>query len=143
MSRYLCALFSLLLAVVCRAEDPLSHTARWPDTVMQARAAGVDYRSAVERARRGEASALATVFGVTSDMDGSGMTSHCSVLRLLMESLGDGRFSAALAKQNHGVRNRVIQALDFDFGRPWKRHFPLTYSLGRHDLRLLSEHKNT
>ena len=136
-------LFFLLPLVTCHGEDDLSHIAQWPDTVAQAKVAGVDYRESVERARRGETAALATLFRVTSHMDGSGMTSHCSVLRLLMESLGDQRFSRVLARQSSKVRNGVIHALDFDFGHPWQRHFPLTYSLGLHDPRLLGEHKNT
>ena len=130
---------SLLIAVVstCHARESLSQIARWPDLVAQAKDHGVDYPAAVARAQRGDLQALRIVFRVTPYTDGSGAESHSAVLRLLLEHLGDRRFSAALREERRDLRSRVIQAIDFDFGRSWQKSFPLTYVLGSHDIRLL------
>ena len=77
------------------------------------------------------------IFRVTPYTDGSGAESHCAILRLLLERLGDSKFSYALCTESSGLRTRIVQAIDFDFGKPWQRQFPSTYALGTHDTRLL------
>jgi hypothetical protein len=94
----------------------------------------------VERAERGDTKALHTVFSVTSHTDGSGATSHAAVLRRLLERLGDRKFGGVLRAEPRNLRDRVIQQIDFDFARPWKKAFPLTHALGSHDTSLLRGH---
>jgi hypothetical protein len=141
--RFCLVLSLLLIASSAFATDAITELARDPSPGRQAARAGVDYAATVSRARRGDASALARLFHVTTAMDGMGATLHSSVLRLLMESLGDQQFSRALRQQPSKVRDAVTKSLDFDFRHPWQMHFPLTYSLGRHSRELLSENKNT
>jgi hypothetical protein len=57
--------------------------------------------------------------------------------------LGDQKFSSTLRREPASLRSKVIEALDFDFGHPWQKHFPLTYALGSHDTRLLKPHNET
>jgi hypothetical protein len=64
-------------------------------------------------------------------------------LRQLLEMLGDQKFSSTLREEPASLRSRVTEALDFDFGHPWQKHFPLTYALGSHDTRLLRPHNET
>ena len=123
----------------CHAGESLLQIARWPDLVAQAKDRGINYPAVVERAERGERKALHTVFSLTPYTGGSGTTSHCAVLRRLLEQLGDSRFSTALRTEPTKLRNRITEALDFDFGRPWRKAFPRTYTLGSHDARLLRE----
>ncbi|OAI42667.1 hypothetical protein AYO41_00595 [Verrucomicrobia bacterium SCGC AG-212-E04] len=123
--------------------DALDSKASWPDTVSMAKDAGVDYPATVRRARHGDRKALATLFALSPRMDGSGADSHASVLRLLLQSLGDRSFSHALSKQSQKHRQRVIHDLDYDFRHPWRKQFPLTYALGSHDQKLLHESADT
>jgi hypothetical protein len=106
----------------------------------QAKAAGVDYVSAVKRAERGDRSGLSTLFRVTKHLDGHGSEMHCIILRQLLERHGDKRFSQELRIESADTRKRVLESLDFDFAAPWQKKFPLTYSLGPHNLILLQEH---
>ena len=125
----------LLLASVamCIAGESLSKVARWPALVAQAKDRGIDYPAVAARADRGDAQALSSLFGLTPYTDASGAESHCTVLRLLLQHLGDRRFSLALRQERRDIRNQVTKAIDFDFGRPWQKSFPLTYALGSHD----------
>lgn len=125
----------LLLASVamCIAADSLSENARWPALVAQANDRGIDYPAVAARADRGEPQALSTLFRLTPHTDASGAESHCTVLRLLLQHLGDSRFSLVLRQEGRGIRNHVTKAIDFDFGRSWQKSFPLTYALGSHD----------
>lgn len=132
-----------LVACSAFARDALTELVADTSPTRQAARVGVDYATTVSRARRSDVSALAKLFAVTTKMDGMGATIHSSVLRLLMESLGDQQFSRALRQQRSEIRDAVIRSLDFDFRHPWQMHFPLTYSLGRHSQQLLSENKNT
>ena len=140
----------LLLPLICfvalpsiAAADTLEDASKWPDLVDSAKDRGIDYPAVVAQARRGDAPALRTLFRHTVHTDGSGADSHCVVLRQLLELLGDRRFSRALRRESAPLRSRVTEALDFDFGHPWRKHFPLTYALGSHDTRLLKPHKET
>jgi len=108
----------------------------------QAKAAGVDYVAAVKRAERGERGSLSTLFLVTKHLDGHGSEMHCVILRQLLELHGDKRFSDSLRIESADTRKRVLESLDFDFSEPWKKKFPLTYSLGPHNMSLLQEHKH-
>jgi hypothetical protein len=117
--------------------ESISQIARWPDLVAQAKDHGVDYPLVAARAEHGDTKALRTIFRITSYTDGSGAESHCAILRLLLERLGDRRFSHALRTESSSLRTHVVQAIDFDFGKPWQRQFPATYALGTHDTRLL------
>ena len=117
--------------------ESLSRIARWPDLVAQAKERGIDYPAVAARAERGDTQALRTIFRMTPYTDGSGSESQCAVLRLLLEALGDSTFSRALRDESSTLRTRVVQALDFDFGKPWQKRFPATYALGMHDTRLL------
>jgi hypothetical protein len=133
--------FALILLVAVSAtvyaDHPLSWYARWPDLVAQAKDRGVDYPLSVTRAQRGDVQALREIFRLTPHTDGSAADSHCVVLRSLLEQLGDRPFSQALREELASIRSRVVQAIDFDFGKPWKKQFPQTYALGSHDNRLL------
>jgi hypothetical protein len=64
-------------------------------------------------------------------------------LRQLLEMLGDRTFSNTLHHEPASLRSKVTEALDFDFGRPWQKKFPLTYALGSHDASLLKPHNET
>jgi hypothetical protein len=129
----------LLLAAVgtCYSAEPVSQIARWPDLVAQAKGRGIDYPAVSLRAERGDMQALQTIFRMTPYTDGSAAESHCAVLRLLLERLGDRTFSDALRGESSRLRTHVVQAIDFDFGKPWNKRFPTTYALGAHDTRLL------
>ena len=113
--------------------ESLSEIARWPALVAQANDRGVDYPAVAARADRGDAQALSALFRLTPYTDASGAELHCTVLRLLLQHLGDRRFSLVLRQKRRDIRNHVTKAIDFDFGRPWQKSFPLTYALGSHD----------
>jgi hypothetical protein len=131
------ALLLFLTVATCISAESVSQIAHWPDLVAQAKEHGVDYPAVAARAEHGDRKALRTIFRVTPYTDGSGAESHCAVLRLLLERLGDSRFSCALSTESSSLRTRVVQAIDFDLGKPWERQFPATYALGTHDTRLL------
>ena len=133
----LASVLLMSLSAVCLAAESLLDIARWPDLVAQAKDRGIDYPAVVQRAERGDTKALHTIFSVTPYTDGSGATSHCAVLRRLLEQLGDLRFSKTLRSEPGALRDRVTQAIDFDFGRPWRKAFPITYGFGSHDTSLL------
>jgi hypothetical protein len=137
MSPLRAALSLLMTVATCLSAESVSRIARWPDLVAQAKDCGVDYPPVAARAERRDRQALSTIFRVTACTDGSGATSHCSVLRVLLERLSDSTFSQALRSESSRVRTNVVQALDFDFGEPWQKKFPRTYMLGTHDARLL------
>ena len=126
----------LLIAALVRA-DTLQDASKWPDLVDSAKERGIDYPATVARARHGDVAALRIIFQHTPHTDGSGADSHCVVLRQLLEVLGDRKFSSALRTEPTSLRSKVTEALDFDFGHPWQKQFPLTYALGSHDVRLL------
>jgi hypothetical protein len=109
----------------------------------QAKDVGVDYVAAVKGAERGDRAGVSTLFRVTKHLDGHGSEMHCVILRRLLELRGDKRFSDALRTESADTRKRVLESLDFDFSEPWKKKFPLTYSLGPHNMSLLQEHKHT
>jgi hypothetical protein len=121
--------FVLLAAVSLRA-DTLKDASNWPDLVYSAKQRGIDYPATVARARRGDLVASAILFRHTPHKDGSAADSHCAVLRQLLQMLGDQKFSSTLRQEPASLLGKVIEALDFDFGRPWQKHFPLTYALG-------------
>ncbi len=129
----------MLLATVgtCLSAESVAQIACWPDLVAQAKDRGIDYPAVAARAERGKMQALRTIFSMTPHTDGSAAESHCAVLRLLLERLGDRTFSDALRRESSSLRTRVVQAIDFDFGKPWQKVFPATYALGTHDTRLL------
>ncbi len=137
-----CALLTAS-AITARASSPLDDAAKWPDLVDSAKERGIDYPATVSRARRGDVAALRVLFRHTPHTDGSGADSHCIVLRQLLELLGDREFSDALRREPRDLRNKVTEAIDFDFGRLWKKRFPLTYTLGAHDARPFREHNET
>ncbi|MEY2545995.1 MAG: hypothetical protein QOG48_1112 [Verrucomicrobiota bacterium] len=132
-----------LFATVALHADTLKDASNWPDLVYSAKQRGIDYPATVARARRGDVSALTILFRHTPHTDGSGADSHCVVLRQLLEVLGDQKFSSTLRQEPASLRSKVTEALDFDFGHPWHKHFPLTYALGSHDTRLLKPHNET
>jgi hypothetical protein len=142
MSSFRPALLLIAAVATSYGAEPLVEIARWPDLVAQAKDFGVDYPAAVARAERGDTKSLHTVFSVTSHVDGSGATSHAAVLRRLLERLGDRKFGGVLRAEPRNLRDRVIQQIDFDFARPWKKAFPLTYALGSHDTSLLRGHQD-
>jgi len=129
--------FTAVFAIATLCADTLTDAANWPDLVYSAKQRGVDYPATVARARHGDLAALAILFRNTSHTDGSGAESHCVVLRQLLEMLGDQKFSTALRPEPRSLRSKVTEALDFDFGYPWQKQFPLTYALGSHAARLL------
>jgi hypothetical protein len=137
MSPRCSALLLLATVATCLSAESVSQIARWPDLVAQAKDRGVDYPAVAARAQRGEIQALHTIFRMTPYTDGSAAESHCVILRLLLERLGDRTFSHALRSERSDLRTRVVQAIDFDFGQPWQKRFPVTYTLGAHDTRLL------
>src|SRR5205823_1209310 len=132
--------FALLVGTLAVQADTLKDASNWPDLVYSAKQRGIDYPATVTRARRGDTAALTVLFRHTPHTDGSGADSHCVVLRQLLEMLGDQKFSSTLRQEPSSLRSKVTEALDFDFGHPWQKHFPLTYALGSHDTRLLKPH---
>jgi len=128
----LCA-FLAASVVAARASDTLEAASKWPDLVDSAKGRGIDYPATVALARRGDVAALRVLFLHTPHTDGSGADSHCAVLRQLLELLGDRKFSDPLRREPRSLRSKVTEAIDFDFGRPWQKRFPLTYALGIHD----------
>jgi hypothetical protein len=133
----------VLVATTSLRGDTLKHASNWPDLVYSAKQRGIDYPATVARARRGDLVALVILFRHTPHTDGSAGDSHCVVLRQLLEMLGDRKFSSTLRQEPAPLRSKVTEALDFDFGHPWQKHFPLTYPLGSHDSRLLKPHNKT
>lgn len=134
---------ALLLATVALHADTLKDASNWPDLVYSAKQRGIDYPATVARARHADVAALVILFRHTPHTDGSGADSHCVVLRQLLEMLGDQKFSSPLRPEPASLRSKVTEALDFDFGHPWQKQFPLTYALGSHDTRLLKPHNET
>jgi hypothetical protein len=134
---------AVLLAAGWLRADTLEDASKWPDLVDSAKQRGIDYPTVVARARHGDTAALTILFRYTPHTDGSGADSHCVVLRQLLELLGDKKFSDALRRQPCALRSKVTEAIDFDFGHPWQKQFPLTYGLGSHDTRLLKPHNET
>jgi hypothetical protein len=132
-----------LLATVSLHADSLKDASNWPDLVYSAKQRGIDYAATVAHARRGDVAALGILFPLTPHTDGSAADSHCIVLRQLLSLLGDGKFSSTLRREPAALRSKVTQALDFDFGQPWQKQFPLTYALGSHDARLLKPRDET
>jgi hypothetical protein len=129
--------FTVVLATVTLHADTLKDASNWPDLVYSAKQRGIDYPATVARARRGDLAALAILFRHTPHTDGSGADSHCVVLRQLLQILGDQKFSSALRPEPALLRSKVTEALNFDFGYPWQKQFPLTYALGSQGARLL------
>ena len=134
---------TVLLAAGWLRADTLEDASKWPDLVDSAKQRGIDYSATVARARHGDTAALAILFRHTPHTDGSGADSHCVVLRQLLGLLGDKKFSSALCRESRALRSEVTEAIDFDFGHPWQKQFPLTYALGSHDARLLKPHNET
>jgi hypothetical protein len=128
----------LTIRATCLAGESLSEVARWPETVAQAKDQGIDYPVVVARADRGDMNALRTIFRLTPHTDAAGAESHCTILRFLMQHLGDRRFSRALRRERRDIRSQVTEAIDFDFARPWQKSFPRTYALGSHDTSLFT-----
>jgi hypothetical protein len=122
--------FVLLFATLALKADTLKDASNWPDLVYSAKQRGIDYPATVARGRRGDTAALTTLFRQTPHTDGSGAESHCVVLRQLLQLLGDQQFSGALRREPRDLRSKVTEAIDFDFGHPWQKQFPLTYALG-------------
>ena len=139
MSPLRAALLAIAAVVTCHAAESLVDIARWPDLVAQSKDRAVDYPAVVARAERGDTEARRIIFSVTPYTDGSGATSHAAILRRLLERLGDRHFSRAWRVEPRPLRDRVMQKIDFDFGRSWQSSFPRTYGLGSHDARLLRE----
>ena len=129
--------FTVVLATVTLHADTLKDASNWPDLVYSAKQRGIDYPATVARARRGDLAALAILFRHTPHTDGSGADSHCVVLRQLLQILGDQKFSSALRPEPASLRSKVTEALNFDFGYPWQKQFPLTYALRSQGARLL------
>ena len=134
---------ALLMETLVSQADTLKDASTWPDLVYNAKQRGIDYPATVARARRGDSTALRVLFRHTPHTDGSSADSHCVVLRQLLEILGDRRFSDTLRRESALLRGKVTEALDFDFGHPWQKEFPLTYALGSHDPSLLKSHNET
>ena len=134
---------AVLLAAGLLGADTLEDASRWPDLADSAKECGIDYPATVARARNGDLAALAILFRHTPHTDGSGADSHCVVLRQLLNMLGDRKFSSTLRQEPASLRIKVTEALDFDFGHPWQKQFPLTYAPGSHDSRLLKPHNET
>src|SRR5215471_3640316 len=109
------AMLLLSSVAMCIAGESLSEIARWPALVAQAKDRGIDYPAIATRADRGDAEAVSTLFRLTPYTDASGAESHCTVLRLLLQHLGDRRFSLALRQERSDIRNHVTRAIDFDF----------------------------
>jgi hypothetical protein len=131
MTRFVIGFGALLAALPWHA-DALKDASHWPDLVHSAKQRCIDYPATVEGARRGNTAALTVLFQHTPHTDGSGADSHSVVLHQLLEMLGDRRFSNTLRHEPASLRSKVTEALDFDFGHPWKKKFPLTYGLGAH-----------
>jgi hypothetical protein len=134
---------AVLVAAGWLRASTLEDTSKWPDLVDSAKERGINYPATVENARHGDVAALAILFRHTSHTDGSAADSHCAVLRHLLELLGDQKFGGTLQQEPASVRSKVTEALDFDFGHPWQKQFPLTYALGSHNSRLLKPHNGT
>jgi hypothetical protein len=130
----------LLFATFALRADTLKDASNWPDLVYSAKQRGIDYPATVARARGGDTAAMTILFRHTPPTDGSAADSHCVVLRQLLELLGDQKFSGVLRREPRDLRSKVTEAIDFDFGHPWQKQFPLTYALGSHDARLLKPH---
>ena len=124
-----------LLAPLMLQADTLKDASNWPDLVYSAKQRGIDYPVTVARARHGDTAALTVLFRHTPHTDGSGADSHCVVLHQLLQTLGDRTFSNTLRHEPTLLRSKVIEALDFDFGQPWEKRFPLTYALRSHNAR--------
>jgi hypothetical protein len=134
---------ALLLPTVALHADALKDASNWPDLIYSAKQCVIYYPATVARARHADVAALVILFRHTPHTDGSGADSHCVVLRQLLEMVGDQKFSSTLRPEPASLRSKVTEALDFDFGHPWQKQFPLTYALGSHDTRLLKPHNET
>jgi hypothetical protein len=133
----------LIAAAASARADTLGDASKWPDLVYSAKERGIDYPATVARARHNDVTALSIVFRHTPHTDGSGAESQCVVLRQLLEVLGDQKFSTALRRERVSLRSKVTEALDFDFGHPWQKQFPVTHALGSHHARLLKPPNET
>jgi hypothetical protein len=105
--------------------------------LQQAATAGVDYGRAYKRAYAGHEDGLATMFRVTSALDGGGAEAHSGDLQKLLTMYGDARFRSVLRRESPKVRQSVIDSLDFAFlvyvRQPnWSAQFPQTYAIAPH-----------
>lgn len=119
------------------ARQELSELARFPEVVDLGKRNHVDYPAVAAGANRGDAKALHTLFRLTREADGAAAEVHCTVLHLVLKNLGDSRFAGALSHEPRDLRDRVLEAIEYDIDRPWKKDFPQTYSLGSHNAKLL------
>lgn len=107
------------------------------DTGSQAKAVGVDYRPALDKALNRDTQAIHTLFTLTSSgaLKGQGADSHAAMLWTLMNQWGDKRFSDALRQETADTRKQVILFLDYAAASDYSRDFPLTHGLGPHEVR--------
>jgi hypothetical protein len=143
MTRVLVQCAVLIAAAASARADTLEDASKWPDLVYSAKERGIDIQLLLHALDIMTSPHSVLSFRHTPHTDGSGAESQCVVLRQLLEVLGDQKFSNALRGERVSLRTKVTEALDFDFGHPWQKQFPVTYALGSHHARRLKLHNET
>jgi hypothetical protein len=107
------------------------------DTIRQAKRVGMDYRPTLDAALDNDTRALQRLFELTSSgaLEGRGADSHAAMLWTLLTQWGDRNFSKALNIEPAGTRQAVITYLDYAAAANYSKHYPLTYAMGRHEVR--------
>ncbi|HEV7403383.1 MAG TPA: hypothetical protein VGO11_10665 [Chthoniobacteraceae bacterium] len=100
----------------------------------QAKLDGLDYRPVLRKAVAGQERALVELFefGVKGRFMGEASISHETILRALLDHLGDDLFSKALAKAGEPARWSVRWRLDESFGKAgYATLHPKTFKLAQ------------
>jgi hypothetical protein len=94
-----------------------------------------DYKSVLKDAIEKKESALAELFSYCerTTLIGAGAEENAYILNLLLQHWGDEAFAKVLRVQSAEARQKVIWDLDYANVEDFKKRFPLTYGLAKHN----------
>jgi hypothetical protein len=94
-----------------------------------------DYKPVLKGAIEKKESALAELFHYCerTTLIGAGAEEHAYILKLLLQHWGDEAFAKVLRMQSTEARQKVIWNLDYAYVEDFKKRFPLTYGMAKHN----------
>ena len=94
-----------------------------------------DYKPVLKGAIEKKESALAELFRYCerTTLIGAGAEEHAYILKLLLQHWGDEAFAKVLRVQSAEARQKVIWDLDYAYVEDFKKRFPSTYGLAKHN----------
>ena len=103
------------------------------DAEPQAKAAGLDYTSALSKAFLRDKPSLVSLLTVTSKLDGSGAQTHAEVLWNLVQCWGDAAFAEVLSTQVQHVKSQVVEQLRYatEENQGIRSSYPKTFGASR------------